>query len=340
LNARITMADIGRLAGVSTSTVSRALRGHPAIPASTRERILQIAAEQHYVIDTRAQNFRLQRSQTIATVFPYVGPSRRMISDPFYMEMIGAITDALDQHGYDLIVSRVAEDHDNWSLNYIQNKRVDGLLVIDRALDDHNLARLADLDAHVVVWGSEIPGQRYVTVGGDSERGGILAAQHLAGLGRRRVGFIGGSPHMVETSERLRGYRQGLMLAGLAYDAGLVTFTDFSPQAGAQAIDQLLTRAPDLDGVFLCSDVMAMAAIQVLAARDRRVPDDLSIVGYDDIQLAAHASPPLTTIRQQIHTGGQLMVDKLLRLIDGGREASHTLSVELVVRGSCGARRG
>jgi len=118
-----------------------------------------------------------------------------------------------------------------------------------------------------------------------------------------------------------------------------VTFTDFSPQAGAQAIDQLLMRAPDLDGVFLCSDVMAMAAIQVLAARDRRVPDDLSIVGYDDIQLAAHASPPLTTIRQQIHTGGQLMVDKLLRLIDGGREASHTLSVELVVRGSCGARR-
>lgn len=149
----MTMADIARLASVSVSTVSRALNGNPSIPERTRARILAIAREHNYILDSRAQNFRLGRSRTIAVVFPYLGESRRTISDPFYMEIMGAIADELDQRGYDMIVSRVHSADAEWPLRYIMNKRADGVLLIDRSVEDKGITRLRELGAPFVAWG-------------------------------------------------------------------------------------------------------------------------------------------------------------------------------------------
>jgi DNA-binding LacI/PurR family transcriptional regulator len=331
------MADIGRLAGVSASTVSRALSNNPSIPKATRDRIARIADENNYVLDVRAQNFRLQRSQTIATVLPYVGRSRRHISDPFYMEMVGGIADELEAHGYDMIVARVPSDRDAWCLRYIMNKRVDGIFIIDRAVNDRGIARLQELGANFIVFGPTLPDQDYVSVGGNTMEGGMLATRHLASLGRRHIGFIGGHKTMVETYLRHEGYRRALGECGLPYDERLVIYTDFTPQAGATAITQLLDNAPDLDGVFICSDFMSIAAMQIMAERGRRVPQDISVVGYDDIQLAAHCSPRLTTVRQQINASGRMMVRKLFDMLDGGIQQPETIPVELIVRDSCGA---
>jgi DNA-binding LacI/PurR family transcriptional regulator len=333
-NKRLTMADIGRLAGVSASTVSRALNQDPAIAEETRTRIHQLAAQHNYIVNERARNFRLQRTQTIATVFPYTGASRRAISDPFYMELLGAIADELDANSYDLVIARVAADDPRWYERFVQVRRVDGLLLVDRLATDANLARLAALDMPLVVWGAAIPDQAVLSVGGDSQSGAALAVHHLVERGRRRIGFVGGYQDMVETAERYRGYQAELVEAGLAFDPALAVFTDFSPRAGSRAVLDLLARAPDLDGLFVCSDFMAIAALELLRAQGRDVPRDIAVVGYDDIQLAAHSSPRLTTIHQPIDQGGRLLVRTLLDAVRGKAPTAITLPLELVVRDS------
>jgi DNA-binding LacI/PurR family transcriptional regulator len=338
MRPRLTMSDIGKLAGVSASTVSRALNNSSAIPKATRDRILKIAHEHNYVLDARAQNFRLRRSKTIATVFPYMGQSRRLISDPFYLEITGAVTDALADLDYDMILARVPSVDDGWCLRYVMNRRVDGLILIDRAVKDPTIETLLRLGADFVVWGPPLPGQDCISVGGDSVAGAALAVRHLAGLGRRRIGFIGGHGGMAETYLRRQGYEQGLQECGLPCDERLVAYTDFTPQAGHTAMMTLLERQPELDAVFICSDFMSVAAMEVLRGSGRQVPADVSVVGYDDIPLAAYCTPRLTTIRQQIQAGGRLLVEKLFDLVEGRPTASAVLPVELIVRDSCGAK--
>ncbi len=331
---RVTIADVARAAEVSTSTVSRALNNHTTIPEHTRHHIQQVASELRYRPDVRARNFRLQRSQTIATLFPYQDASRRPISDPFYLEIMGAITDELDQHGYDSIIARVHIETDDWCNRYVLDKRVDGLLLIDRALDDVGIATLQALDAKFVVWGARLPEQTYVSVGCDSQAGARDAVRHLSAMGRRRIGFIGGFKGMVETVTRRQGYEAGLTECGLPVDEALVVFTDFTPEAARNAVHSLLDRAPDLDGIFACSDFMAVGVMEVLRQMGREVGREIAVVGYDDIPLAAYCSPPLTTIHQPIQQGGRLMVQKLFDLLDGQTVESSVLPHELVVRNS------
>ncbi len=331
---RITIADVARAAGVSTSTVSRALNNHTAIPENTRLQIQQIAEQMRYRPDVRARNFRLQRSQTIATLFPYQDASRRPISDPFYLEIMGAITDELDQYGYDSIIARVHIESDDWCNRYVLDKRVDGILLIDRALDDVGIHSLQALGANFVVWGALLPDQPYLSVGCDGQAGARDAIRHLTENGRKRIGFIGGFRGMVETAMRRQGYEQGLMNASLAFDESLVVYTDFTPEAASHAVQTLLERAPDLDAIFACSDFMAVGVMEVLRQIGHEVGQDIAVVGYDDIPLAAHCSPRLTTIHQPIQQGGRLMVQALFDLLEGRETHSLVLPHELIVRDS------
>lgn len=339
MSRRLTMADIGKLAGVSASTVSRALSGSEVIPEATRQRILKIVEEHNYVIDAQARSLRLGRSNTVAAVFPFVGKSRRMISDPFYMEMLGAITDALDVYGYDVIVARVPADDADWVGRYARNQRVDGLILVDRAVNDASIRRLQQLGATFVAWGSVVSNQDYPSVGCDSIGGGQHAVKHLIDLGRRVIGFIGGPAAMVETAQRYEGYQAGLAAADLALDPALVAFTDFTPGQGIHAAERLLNAHPDMDGLFVCSDFMSIAIMERLRALGRRVPDDISVVGYDDIQLAAYCSPRLTTIHQPIAEGGRCTVQTLFTLLDEApnEPPQVILPAPLIIRDSCGA---
>jgi DNA-binding LacI/PurR family transcriptional regulator len=201
---------------------------------------------------------------------------------------------------------------------------VDGIILVDRALDDKGIAKLQELGANFIVWGPPLPGHDYLCVGCTSVIGGVQATRHLVQLGRRKIGFIGGHANMVETYLRRQGYEQALLEAGLRLDEKLITYTDFSPSAGHAAMKRLLDIAPDLDAVFSCSDFVAVAAIEVLRESGRRVPDDVSIVGYDDIPLAGYWTPRLTTVRQPIREGGRLLVQKLLDLVEG-RDVDSTI---------------
>lgn len=329
-----TMADIARLAGVSTSTVSRALSSHPSIPEVTRERIVAIARAHDYRVNLRARNLRLKRSYTVAAVFPQGEKSRRLMSDPFYLEIMGAISDELSLHGYDLLISRAQGTEEAWISRYVLDKRADGLLVLERDVEGVGVAILEEAGVPFVVWGPTLPGQRYPSVGGDSVRGAILAVRHLAGLGRRRIGFVGGDRTMIETTLRHRGYREGLNEAGFDYDATRVVDTDYTPEQARRAVETLVARCPDLDALLFCSDLMAVVALETLRRLGRRVPDDVAVVGYDDIPLASHCVPALTTVRQEIYEGGRLMVRKLLALLAGEGATAEMLPIALKVRAS------
>lgn len=331
------MADIASLAGVSISTVSRALNDSPLIPQETKDRIRRIAQRHGYQFHVGARNLRLQRTQTVAALVPFGEASDRQVSDPFYLEILGAIISVLSDFDYDLLVSRARAADESWYSRYVVGKRVDGLIIIGRQLQDRGIAKLVEMGARFVVWGPPLPDQPYISVGGDGIAGGLQAVRHLGHLGRRRIGFIGGDENETETWLRYQGYERGLREMGLPLEPELVTYSRFTSESGHSAAHRLLKQAPDLDGLFVCSDLMAMAAMEALRQEGRQIPADVSVVSYDDIPLAAHCSPPLTTVRQPIYRGGRLLASKLVALIESRPVESQILAVELVVRESCGA---
>lgn len=328
-----TMADLARLAGVSTSTVSRALNHHEAIPPETRDRILELAERHRYRIDVRARNLRRGTTRTVAAIFPKSAGSGRRMSDPFYLEVLGGITDELARHGYDLLISQAGDGGGDYA-RYVRERRADGLLVLERDTAGSGIRHLQRAGAPFVVWGPVLPGQDYLSVGGDSVMGARLVAEHLLAAGRRKLAFVGGEPAMIETTLRLQGFRDVLDAAGVRLPPHRIVFTDDTPQQARAAVESLLDRDDAIDAIFLCSDYMAVTALDVLSRRGKEVPADVALVGYDDVPLAQHATPELTTVRQEIYEGGQRMARKLVDVLHGRDADAEVLPVRLVVRSS------
>jgi DNA-binding LacI/PurR family transcriptional regulator len=193
---------------------------------------------------------------------------------------------------------------------------------------------LAERKAPLVIWGQPPRKHDFSTVSGDSFAGGKLATEHLLGSGRSRVGFIGGPAKEAEVQDRYKGYEAALLAAGQPVDPALVAYGDYSPASGAAAIRALLEASPDLDGVFVNSDLMAIAAMDEIRALGRRVPDDIGVVGYDDVSAAAHSDPPLTTIRQNAPLAGRLLAENLIQHLRTGAVTNASIPAELVVRRS------
>ncbi|MEM9493783.1 MAG: LacI family DNA-binding transcriptional regulator, partial [Myxococcota bacterium] len=178
------MADIARLAKVSESTVSRALRDSPLVNQRTKDRVRAIARQHNYQVDTSARNFRLGRTQTVAVLIPLSSKSQQSISDLFFLDLLGSIADALVEAGYDLLLSKPSGE--DWNARFLESRRADGILVIGQAGHHEVIQGLARQQAPLVVWGGQLDGQLYCTVGSDNESGGFRAVKHLLDLGRRR----------------------------------------------------------------------------------------------------------------------------------------------------------
>jgi DNA-binding LacI/PurR family transcriptional regulator len=189
----------------------------------------------------------------------------------------------------------------------------------------------------IVVWGAQLPQQLYCTIGGDNAAGGRLATDHLLARGRRNVAFFGDTK-LPEVAQRHQGYRAALAAAGIEADERLQVPVSFLPQGGAEAVDELLRRGAPFDAVFACSDLLAMTAINALRGHGLRVPEDVAVVGYDDIELSSYFHPPLSTVRQPIRAAGRALVAALLALVDGAAGESRQLATELVVRATSAAQ--
>ncbi len=334
LSPKKKMSDIARLAGVSESTVSRALSGSSLINAKTRERIQAIAKEHNYTINKQAQNLRLQSSRTISVIIPIDHEPRQHVSDPFFLELLGAIADALTEADYDLLLSRVHTR--DWRKRVASHSYVDGLVIIGQSNVHDDINDFAEQNVlPLVVWGAKLANQKYISIGTDNFLGGKLAVEHLVSRKRKRILFLG-DPNLPEVGLRHEGYRAAILSAGFAYEPDLVVPCSFSPDSAAQALETVLQGNTVFDGIFAASDVIASIAMKKLAAMGRRIPDDVAIVGFDDISIAQHMAPSLTTVSQSIYQSGKLLVDNLFQQIREEPAYSEILTPHLVVRESSG----
>jgi DNA-binding LacI/PurR family transcriptional regulator len=330
---RLQMADIARLAGVSVSTVSRALNGSELVNTETRERVTKLARELNYSINLGAKNLRLQRNQTIAVVIPYDAVSRQHVTDPFFLSIMGSLADAITDRGYDMLLSRVDADSLDAAARVVDSGVALGVVLIGQWRHHDQLNQLALRDLPIVVWGAQMPQQHYTSVGGDNLQGGRLATEHLLAQGRRRIVFLGDA-QLPEVALRFEGYRAALNDAGLSPDPELELQVPFEVTAARAALDTLLARKVPFDGVFGCSDLLGITALQALREHRRDVPREVAVVGYDDMPLALYCDPPLTSVHQPVAEAAVELVDALLTLLGGQRVAPRVLSVSLVVRGS------
>jgi DNA-binding LacI/PurR family transcriptional regulator len=327
------MAEVAERAGVSLSTVSRALAGSPHISAATRLRVRKAAEALDYRVDAAGSALRTGQTRTIGVVIPLAHAERQNLSDPFFLEILGAVADELSACGYSLLLHKLTEDPYNWIEGLARGRRADGVIVIGQSLHHDSLNRIADTGFPLVVWGTPIPAQRYVTVGSDNVAGGREATAHLIGQECRHIAFLG-DPAAPEVAARLEGHAQALAAGGLPRTPQLEVAVRFGGDSAYHAMASLLDAGVPLDGVVACSDVLAMSAIRALLEHGLKVPADVAIVGFDDIPYAAFTTPPLTTIRQNCQAGARLLVENLLRAMRHEPCQSVKLPTELVVRAS------
>lgn len=325
------MADIARMAGVSSSTVSRALSGSALIPEATRERILELARSLNYQVNVGAANLRKRSVQTVGVVM--LGDSMQAISDPFILNLFGSIADALDEQGYSVLLTRLNDSRQAQMQALVTSGQVAGLVVIGQLTWHEHLNRLFHAGLALSVWGAALPDAAYPVVGGDNEQGGYLAAAHLLSRGCRKIAFWGDIDHP-EAGLRYAGYLRAHREAGVTPDARLRQSVLFGEPMLMQVVQDWLSQDLAFDGVFVTSDVAAIALISALNARGIDVPRDVKVVGYDDIDMAGHVFPSLTSIRQPTQLAGKALVTLLNELQSGQAKRSVILPTELIERDS------
>ncbi len=331
------MADVARMAGVNVSTVSRALSGSSLANEETRARIVEIAAALKYTVNAAGQSLRLGQSRTVGVVIPLDPVSQGHVSDPFFLALLGGIADALTERGYDMLVSRIHVDELEKAGQLVSKGRADGVILIGQWRHHEHLNQIAVGGTPLVVWGAQLPHQRYTTVGTDNALGGELATGHLLDLGARRVAFLGDT-ELPEFRQRHAGYLNAHAKRALLVDPSLTRPVALIPEMVQREVEAMLSGASTFDALFAASDVAAMTAISTLLKAGVRVPDDVMVVGYDDIGPAAYTHPSLSTIRQPMPEAGQSLVAALMLQIEGAQAAPVVLPTTLVIRDS--TRRG
>ncbi len=332
-NSVHTISDIARLAGVSKSTVSRALNNSPLIGQETRDRIQSLAKQHNFKINMPARRLSMKQSNTIAFV-THAYHQEFSVADLFGLEIMGGISKGLSEHGYDMLVVHVNPHETEWAHAYLDSGRADGFILMTSTRKQFHIHALLEMDAPFIVWGVPPSDARYCSVTGDNFNGGRIATEYLIQQGRKRIAFIGGPQEELEVQQRFEGYERALLASRRMVKPSLVSYGDFSNTSGAVAMEQLLAQAPDLDAVFVNSDLMAIAAMHVVREHGRRVPEDVAVVGYDDLSIAEHSNPPLTTIRQNIPLAGRMLAENLIKYLETGVVTNVATPVELIVRKS------
>lgn len=326
-----TIKDIAKLAGVSESTVSRALRGSNLVNQKTRDKIKEIADSMDFRVNPLARSLRTQKSHTIGVVMVLSSKEDQTPSDPFVLGLVGKIADELDKRNYNLLLTSFAQEHLDRALELIKHRQVDGLIFFGQGDNIEVFNKHMDGTLPIVVWGEKDPNNQYITVGSDNFSGGMLATEHLLDHKRKRICFAG---HLsFETNQRYLGYQQALKNREIFYNLHIdmhFTFADAFKITNGLIVDGSFP----FDGVVCASDTIALGMIKALNEANINVPEQVMLVGYDDIEVSEFTSPSLTTIRQSTHKGGALLVDSLIKKMDGDNVKPIVMSPELIERQS------
>jgi LacI family transcriptional regulator len=337
---RVTIRQLARISGVSIGTVSRALNGYADVSPETRERVMRLARELDYTPAAAARSLKTQRSHVIGVILD-TGEGHPDLQHPFFHEVLVGLKNTIGASGYDLLLfasEQPANGHGTHSyLKRCRHHLVEGVVLMGTDPEDPEVRRLARSDLPTVGVDVELEGEATTFVISDNVDGGSRAVRHFHSLGHRRIGTITGLLETRPGADRLRGYRQAMQACGLAYRDEYIGYGDFYVESGRRAMAELLSLDEPPTAVFAASDMMALGAIRAAGDAGLNVPADVSVIGFDDIQLADHMNPPLTTVRQDKAGLGVSAGSALVRLIDGEQDAvtQYTvLPVELVRRGS------
>jgi DNA-binding LacI/PurR family transcriptional regulator len=331
------MADIARLAGVHVSTVSRALAGSRLVERGVRDSILEIAAKHGYVVNRAASNLRTSRTQTLSVAIPLAHERGQTLTDPFFTDMLGHLADEITRRGYGMYLEKILPPMNDWLPKLIASRRSDGIIVIGQSTEQAAIEKAAATFAPLAVWGGHLAKQSYCVIGTDNVDGGRMATEHLLATGRRRIVFVG-DPSIPEIRLRCDGYKLALKRAPRGSAPARILKSHMTPDSAHDAMRKFIAAGAEFDAVFAATDIIAIGSMRAIAASGLAVPRDVAVVGFDDIAMAAHMHPSLTTVRQDVARGAELLVDSLLRRIGGENTASVVLPGELVVRESSGGR--
>lgn len=334
-----TSFDIAQLAGVSQPTVSRALRGSPSVSEQTRKRIEAIAQQLNYKVDKNASSLRTQRSNTLALLFFEDPTSDETGINPFFLSMLASITRTAARRNHDLLIS-FQQLSANWHVDYEDSRKADGIILLgygDYELYRPKLEQLIEQGTNFVRWGCVDDEQVGTTIGCDNFEGGKAAVEHLVAHGRHQIAFLGdASEHYPEFHDRYKGAQAAATKAGIGWLPQLQVDAISTEQSGHDAACALIARGEPFDAIFAASDLIAIGAVRALDEAGLSIPGDVAIVGFDDLPAASLAHPPLTTVQQDYRHAGEVLVDTLLRLIEGEAVQSRILPAKLIVRKSCG----
>ncbi|MGO1410221.1 MULTISPECIES: LacI family DNA-binding transcriptional regulator [unclassified Microbacterium] len=330
---RTTITDVARVAGVSVATVSKVINGRDGVAAATSERVMQIVTELGYASSLVATSMRGSRTHVIGVLVAEF--------EPFALQLLQGVSEALSETAYDVLAYAGAVSsgsHLGWenrSLSRLGGTLIDGAIVVTPTvhLPETNMPIVA-IDPHRGPTGP-------ATVDTDNLRGGREATEHLISLGHRRIAHLRGRGDLESARLREQGYREALRAAGIEVDQTLIAEGGYRQPAAGDGAAALFDAADPPTAIFAANDLSAIETMRVAAERGLRVPDDVSIVGFDDVPEAAAATPPLTTVRQPLAAMGRSAVDLLVRMIDDDAEPTHIrMSADLVVRGSTLSRSG
>ncbi|OQR65576.1 LacI family transcriptional regulator [Streptomyces maremycinicus] len=327
---RPTLEVVAARAGVSKSSVSRVINGETTVAPQIRDVVMRAVHELGYVPNGAARNLVTRRTDTLAVVV--CDPHQGVVSDdPLFSSVVRAVSRELEAAGKRLVLMLAESDESRTRVEqYVAGGQVDGVMLVALHGTDPLPAALARQGLPVVSF-NRTSAQDVPYVALDNAGGATLAVSHLLERGRRRIATITGPLDLHEARERLDGYRRTLRDTGRR---SIVALGDFTRASGAEAMRQLLEDDPDLDAVFASNDLMAIGALRTLHQAGRRVPDDVAVVGFDDIEAASYTSPALTSVRSPMADQATAAVHLLLRLIEGGSTAPVIMPNELVVRES------
>ena len=340
MSRKPTSFDIAQLAGVSQPTVSRALSGSPTVSEKTRLRVEAIAQQLNYTVDKNASSLRKRATNTLALLF-YEDPTPDQTGiNPFFLSMLGSIVRTCSLRGYDLLIS-MQHMASNWHVEFEDSRKADGIILLGHGDFEPYRAKLDQLmeqGTHFVRWGHVNERSLGTVIGCDNFRGGYDATQHLITHGRRRIAFLGhANEHYPEFFDRYRGFCEAQRSAGIKVVASRQADAIITEQSGHDAVNALMESGVKFDAIFAASDMIAIGAMRALSEHGLDVPNDIAIVGFDDLPAASMTHPPLTTIQQDLSKAGEMLVDAVIQQIRDEDANTTALSARLIVRKSCGA---
>jgi LacI family transcriptional regulator len=331
------LIDVAAKAGVSLATASRALNGKGGVSSETRKRVLAVAQELQYSASMAARGLATARTETISYVVHQAHIPLDV--DPFYPIIMHGVEAELSRQGYHLLLTTIGDEQlkDATTFKPVAENRVDGVILAGPDISPRFILALKQLEVPVLLIDNTLSTVQVDAVYSDDIKGGQLATQHLIEHGHSRIAALLGPQAWASSVHRGQGYQEAMSAAGLQ---PLIFHTEEGTtlETGKALMQAVLSTNPDLNAVFAANDAMALGAIRALAQLERRVPDDVAVIGFDDTYFSALSEPPLTTIKVFKHEMGKLAARRMLDLLaDPGGPAIQTLvATELVIRRSCG----